>query len=41
MKNQGQEGIDRMEDICYIGIRYRKGGKRNECKAKEKFIGIK
>ncbi len=30
MKNQGQKGIDKVEDIWYISIRYRKGGKRNE-----------
>lgn len=29
MKNQGQKGIDKVEDIWYISIRYRKGGKRN------------
>ena len=27
MRNQGQKGIDKVEDIWYISIRYKKGRK--------------
>ena len=39
MRYQGQKGIDKVEDICYISIRYKKGGKRNEKNHESKCSG--